>query len=147
MTDAFSEEQIEFADVAAKVFAAATRDTVVLDDSAVRTELAEIGLPLLAVPEDLGGLGVDELDAVLIVEEAGYAAVPVPIAETIGVVAPMVARYGTAEQRELWLPALASGRSLGTTLCPSTGAGQSPRSGPRARGARRPCASGGARHG
>jgi alkylation response protein AidB-like acyl-CoA dehydrogenase len=108
----FSEEQVEFAALAAKVFAAAAT-----------TELAEIGLPLLAVPEDLGGGGLTEVDVVLIVEEAGYADVPVPIAETVGVVAPLLARYGTAEQRARWLPALASGASLGVTVCPATGVG------------------------
>jgi alkylation response protein AidB-like acyl-CoA dehydrogenase len=126
MTDAFSDEQIEFAELAAKVFAATTKDTVVLDDgylAAIRVELAEIGLPLMAVTEDLGGLGLDESDVVLILEEAGYADIPVPIAETLAVVAPMLARYGTEEQRERWLPALVSGESLGTSVCKSTGLG------------------------
>jgi alkylation response protein AidB-like acyl-CoA dehydrogenase len=126
MTDAFTDEQTQFAGLAAKVFSAATRDTLALDDGsagAIRAELAEIGLPLLAVAEDLGGGGMTEIDVVLILEEAGYADVPVPIAETVGVVAPMVARYGTAEQRQRWLPALASGHSLGTTVCPGTGLG------------------------
>ena len=48
----------------------------------MRHELAELGLPLLAVPETLGGGNLDESDVVLIIEEAGYADVPLPIAET-----------------------------------------------------------------
>jgi alkylation response protein AidB-like acyl-CoA dehydrogenase len=108
----FSDEQREFAAVAAKVFAAPDKQ-----------ELAELGLPLMAVPEELGGLGLDETDAVLILEEAGYADVRLPIAETIGVVAPLLARYGTEAQRERWLGALASGESLGTTVCPGAGLG------------------------
>ena len=65
--DAFSEEQIEFSELAAKAFA---------PDAAperLRRDLAGIGLPLLAVPEDHGGGGLTEADVVLIIEEAGYA--------------------------------------------------------------------------
>ncbi|MBB4781572.1 acyl-CoA dehydrogenase family protein [Streptomyces rapamycinicus] len=126
MIDAFSDEQTEFARLAAKAFAALADGAAAPGDAdvaAARATFAEIGLPLLAVPEESGGAGMTEADVVLIVEEAGYADVPVPIAETVGVVAPMVARYGTAEQRERWLPALAAGHSLGATLCPSGGTG------------------------
>jgi alkylation response protein AidB-like acyl-CoA dehydrogenase len=122
MADTFSDEQVEFADLAAKVFAAMGSDGDV-DPAGVRAQLAEIGLPLMAVAEEFGGLGLDECDVVLILEEAGYADAPVPIAETIGVVAPLLARYGSEEQRETWLPALAGGDTLGTTVCPGTGVG------------------------
>jgi alkylation response protein AidB-like acyl-CoA dehydrogenase len=126
MMGAFTDEQMEFAELAAKLFAAPAGDAVVLEEArvgAAKAEFAEVGLPLMAVPEHLGGLGCNELDVVLILEHAGYADVPVPIAETIGVVAPMLARYGTPGQRERWLPALADGRSLGTTACLATGLG------------------------
>ncbi|MFF7656131.1 acyl-CoA dehydrogenase family protein [Streptomyces sp. NPDC007983] len=126
MIDAFSDEQTEFARLAAKAFASSSGGAAAPGDAevaAARATFAEIGLPLLAVPEEFGGAGMTETDVVLIIEEAGYADVPVPIAETVGVVAPMVARYGTAEQRTRWLPALAAGDSLGTTMCPSGGLG------------------------
>ncbi|XVQ11044.1 acyl-CoA dehydrogenase family protein [Spirillospora sp. CA-255316] len=118
--DAFSDEQIEFARLAAKSFAGVGADA---EPAGLRAELAQLGLPLLAVPEEFGGGGMTEADVVLIVEEAGYADVPVPIAETVGVVAPMVARFGSSEQRERWLPALAGGDGLATTVCPSGGLG------------------------
>ncbi|WP_159073585.1 acyl-CoA dehydrogenase family protein [Streptomyces sp. RTd22] len=126
MIDAFSDEQTEFARLAAKAFGSLADGVAAPGDAevaAARATFAGIGLPLLAVPEESGGAGMTETDVVLIVEEAGYADVPVPIAETVGVVAPMVARYGTAEQRERWLPALAAGDSLGATMCPSGGIG------------------------
>lgn len=126
MIDAFSDEQTEFARLAARAFASLAGGAAApgeADVAAARATFAEIGLPLLAVPEESGGAGMTETDVVLIIEEAGYADVPVPIAETVGVVAPMVARYGTAEQRERWLPALAAGGSLGATMCPSAGTG------------------------
>jgi alkylation response protein AidB-like acyl-CoA dehydrogenase len=124
--DAFSDEQLEFAELAAKAFTSFAGQAAPPTDSelaAMRVELARLGLPLLAVPEGFGGGGMAEPDVVLIIEKAGFADLPVPIAETVGVVAPMVARYGSAEQREQWLPAIASGDSLGATVCPYCGLG------------------------
>lgn len=124
--DAFTAEQLEFAELAAKVFsshkpaAAAPADQDLAD---MRIALAEVGLPLLTVPSALGGGEMDESDVVLILEEAGYADVPLPIAETVGVVAPMLARYGSPQQCERWLPAFAGGESLGTTFSPGGGQG------------------------
>ncbi|TQC50792.1 acyl-CoA dehydrogenase [Rhodococcus sp. WS4] len=126
MMVAFSNEQLEFAALAAKVFAASASSAAPPDEgemARMRVELAGLGLPLLAIPEEFGGGGLSESDIVLIIEEAGYADVPIPIAETLGVVAPMVARYGSTEQRERWLPALGRGECLGTTVCPSDGLG------------------------
>jgi alkylation response protein AidB-like acyl-CoA dehydrogenase len=124
--DAFTEEQLEFAELAGQVFASLTPAASSPADrelAAMLVALAELGLPLLAVPEALGGGGMGEADVVLIIEEAGYADVPVPIAETVGVVAPMLARYGSPEQCDRWLPALAKGSTLGTTRCPENGLG------------------------
>ena len=44
--------------------------------------LGELGLFGLTVPEELGGLGLDERAAVGVLEETGRAAVPGPVAET-----------------------------------------------------------------
>ena len=53
--------------------------------------LAEAGVFGLLVPEEHGGLGMTELDAVLVLEELGRAAVPGPVAETAFVAAPVLA--------------------------------------------------------
>ena len=53
--------------------------------------LAEAGVFGLLVAEDAGGLGLTELDAILVLEEFGRAAVPGPVAETAFVGAPFVA--------------------------------------------------------
>ncbi|MBK5307943.1 MAG: acyl-CoA/acyl-ACP dehydrogenase [Frankiaceae bacterium] len=45
--------------------------------------LGSFGLPGLLVPEDRGGLGLDELSFVAAVEEAGWHGVPGPLVETI----------------------------------------------------------------
>jgi alkylation response protein AidB-like acyl-CoA dehydrogenase len=49
--------------------------------------LSEAGVFGLLVPEEAGGLGLTELDAVLVLEELGRAAVPGPVAETAFVAA------------------------------------------------------------
>src|ERR1700759_5426385 len=59
---------------------------------AVWKSLAEAGVFGLLVPEDAGGLGLTELDAVLVLEELGRAAVPGPVAETAFVAAPLIAK-------------------------------------------------------
>jgi alkylation response protein AidB-like acyl-CoA dehydrogenase len=56
--------------------------------------LAEMGVLGIAVPEPVGGLGLTELDWVLLAEEAGYAALPHPFVETVGVAGPLLARSG-----------------------------------------------------
>jgi alkylation response protein AidB-like acyl-CoA dehydrogenase len=124
--DGFTAEQLEFAELAAKVFASLKPAAAAPDDQELadmRNALAEVGLPLLAVPGALGGGEMGESDVVLILEEAGYADVALPIAETVGVVAPMLARYGSPQQCERWLPAFAGGEALGTTFSPDAGQG------------------------
>ncbi|MCW2548591.1 MAG: acyl-CoA dehydrogenase, C-terminal [Mycobacterium sp.] len=68
--------------------------------------LADAGVFGLLVPEESGGLGMNELDAVLVLEELGRAAVPGLVAETAFVAAPFVAAEASASQ---WLEGLAEG--------------------------------------
>src|SRR5712692_10330389 len=49
--------------------------------------LAEMGVAGLLVPADKGGLGLDEVDLVLLLEETGRAALAEPVVETAAVVA------------------------------------------------------------
>ena len=58
----------------------------------VWADLAEMGVLGIAVSEANGGLGMSELDWVLLAEETGYAAVPHPFVETACVVAPLLDR-------------------------------------------------------
>ncbi len=53
------------------------------DSSALWKELAGFGLFGVLLPEDRGGLGLDELSFVAAMEECGYAGVPGPLVETI----------------------------------------------------------------
>jgi alkylation response protein AidB-like acyl-CoA dehydrogenase len=60
--------------------------------------LSEAGVFGLLVPEEHGGLGLSELDSVLVLEALGLAAAPGPIAETAFVCAPLLAdRPGFAD--------------------------------------------------
>ena len=73
-------------------------------------KLAEVGILGLNVPEAHGGLGLSEIDLVLILEEAGRAACPEPLLETVAIAAPLLAEAGGAPA-EAWLPRIATGEA------------------------------------
>ncbi|MFQ5477802.1 MAG: acyl-CoA dehydrogenase family protein [Candidatus Binatia bacterium] len=71
--------------------------------------LAEIGLLGLLVPQEYGGLGMDERDLVLALEECGRVALPEPVAETAAVGVALLASLEDGEPRERWLESVVSG--------------------------------------
>ncbi|MGH2792923.1 MAG: acyl-CoA dehydrogenase family protein [Actinomycetota bacterium] len=73
--------------------------------------LASLGVVGLTVPEEYGGLGGDETDLVLILEEAGRAALPEPLVETTAVAVPLLRDAGGDLAAE-WLPKIASGDAI-----------------------------------
>jgi alkylation response protein AidB-like acyl-CoA dehydrogenase len=68
--------------------------------------LAEAGVFGLLVPEEAGGLGMNELDAALVLEELGRSAVPGPVADTAFVAAPFLIAEPVGES---WREGLADG--------------------------------------
>jgi alkylation response protein AidB-like acyl-CoA dehydrogenase len=70
--------------------------------------LAELGVLGIMVPTAHGGLGLGELDLVLVLEEAGRAALPEPLAGTAALGAPLLAEAGDERAAE-WLPKVAAG--------------------------------------
>jgi alkylation response protein AidB-like acyl-CoA dehydrogenase len=73
--------------------------------------LADLGVLSVLVPEAAGGLGGSLVDAVLLFQELGRAAVPGPVLEHAAVVAPLAARC-----RELdWAAGTVDGSTVGTT--------------------------------
>ena len=81
----------------------------------VYEKLAELGLLGVCIPEELGGAGADFLAYILVLEELSRAdaGVGVTVAvHTSAVTLPILA-YGTEEQREQFVPPLASGEVLG----------------------------------
>lgn len=76
------------------------------------SKLAEIGVLGLLVPEAHGGLGSSEVDLVLLLEEAGRAALPEPVAETAAVGVPLLAGLKRKKLGEQWLPKVAAGEAI-----------------------------------
>src|SRR5688572_8060863 len=73
--------------------------------------LAELGVVGLTVPEEYGGLGGDEVDLILLLEEAGRVALPEPLLETAAVGVPTLRANGGDLARE-WLPRVAAGDAI-----------------------------------
>jgi alkylation response protein AidB-like acyl-CoA dehydrogenase len=69
------------------------------------SKLADLGVVGLTAPEAHGGLGLDELDLVLVLEETGRAALPAPIVETTAVGIPLLRDVGD----ERWLAPASAG--------------------------------------
>ena len=74
-------------------------------------KLAEIGVPGLLVPEAHGGLGMNEIDLVLVLEETGRAGTAEPvIATSVGV--RILAESGNDGLASEWLPKVAEGEAI-----------------------------------
>jgi len=82
-------------------------------------KLAEIGLLGLLVPEDAGGLGMSEIDLVLLLEETGRVALPEPVVETAAIAAPLLRDSSAAATKEKWLGRIATGEAVLTAGHPS----------------------------
>jgi len=77
--------------------------------------LRETGFIGLSVPEEFGGGGGDPMSYVLFIEELGRgdANVRSIVSVHLGLVAGSIDRWGTQEQKEQWLPRMATGEVLG----------------------------------
>jgi hypothetical protein len=77
--------------------------------------LRQTGFVGMSIPEKFGGGGADPLTYVLFIEELGRADANVRsiMSVHLGLVAGAIARWGTAEQQEQWLPRMATGEVLG----------------------------------
>ena len=117
---AFSDEQLALRDLARELFERESPPSRLRqlwesdeprDDKVWRT-IAEAGLLGILVPEEYGGLGGDDVDLALVLEEVGRSALPEPFIETAALAAPLLARFGSDELRETWLPRIAAGEAL-----------------------------------
>jgi alkylation response protein AidB-like acyl-CoA dehydrogenase len=96
---AFSEDQLAFRDAVCDLLQqrcppAAVRSAWLNGDGRVPeawTSLAAMGVLGAAAPESAGGLGLDPVDLVLVLEETGYAALPEPVVEHVAVGVPALA--------------------------------------------------------
>jgi alkylation response protein AidB-like acyl-CoA dehydrogenase len=80
----------------------------------LHAKLAELGAPGMLAPEEAGGLGLTEVELVLVMEEYGRFAVPGRLAETAAVAVPLL-REATGVPGGHWLRKLATGEATAST--------------------------------
>lgn len=114
----FSDEQNALRDAVArwvdKDFAFERRRALAKAGGATRevyTELAELGLTALAVPEAQDGLGFGPVEAMVVMEELGRGLVNAPYAQA-ALIAPAILGTGPAALQAAWLPKVADASAL-----------------------------------
>ena len=93
------------------------------DADAAWQALASAGLLALAVPEEQGGEGLGLAEVAVLLRATGARAVRLPVWETLCCGALTLAAAGSAEQRQVLLPGVASGEKLLTPALREVGAG------------------------
>ncbi|WP_025897877.1 acyl-CoA dehydrogenase family protein [Sneathiella glossodoripedis] len=87
-------------------------------------EAGRQGLLCMTIPEEYGGLGVDKLFSVIMMEEQARAGTSGPgFGLHSEIVAPYILNYGTEEQKRKYLPKLASGEMIGAIAMTEPAAG------------------------
>jgi acyl-CoA dehydrogenase len=94
----------------------------------LRGAAAEMGLFGYALPEEYGGLGVDMREDVELAFEFGYTT---PAFRSLfgtnnGIAGQVIARFGSEEQKEAYLPRLAAGELIGSFALTEAEAGSDP---------------------
>ncbi len=80
-------------------------------DRTAYTELAELGLTGLYVPEDDGGMGMGPVEGMVVMEELGRGIVLEPLAQSL-IAGAVIAGYGDTPTKAPWLSAIAGGEKL-----------------------------------
>jgi alkylation response protein AidB-like acyl-CoA dehydrogenase len=81
-------------------------------DTVLWKELCELGWPGIAISEAHGGQGLGTIELSILCEELGRVVAPVPFLSS-AMAACVIEQAGSEEQRERWLPGLASGETIG----------------------------------
>ncbi len=82
-------------------------------DDTTWKELCELGWPGIFIGEEHGGQGLGTVELIILMEELGYALAPLPFLSNAAAGLVLDAA-GTNEQKERWLPGIASGEARGT---------------------------------
>jgi alkylation response protein AidB-like acyl-CoA dehydrogenase len=82
-------------------------------DDAAWSELCELGWPGIFIGEEHGGQGLGTVELIILMEELGYALAPLPFLSNAAAGLVLDAA-GSDEQKERWLPGIASGEARGT---------------------------------
>jgi len=94
-------------------------------DTEVFGMLSELGLWGLTIPEEYGGAGMGNLALAVVLEELnrGCASTGVTVSVHNSLLGAPICRFGSAEQKQQFLPALATGESIGAYCLTEAGAG------------------------
>lgn len=84
-------------------------------DTAIIPKLGDLGFFGLTIPEEYGGVGGDYITYVLSAEELGRADSSIRgiVSVSAGLFGKSVLEHGTEDQKQRWLPGIATGRLLG----------------------------------
>jgi acyl-CoA dehydrogenase len=83
--------------------------------------LADANLLGLCLPEDVGGSGLGALELCLVLEQHGRVVAPIPLWATLALGALPIARWGSPEQRDAWLPGVTRGDTVLTAALAEPG--------------------------
>lgn len=84
----------------------------------------EIGMLCSSMPEEYGGMGADRLYSVIVMEELARIAATGPgFGLHSEIVAPYILKYGSEEQKQRYLPAMARGEMIGAIAMTEPGTG------------------------
>ena len=94
----------------------------------IRSGLADMGLFGYAIPQRWGGLGLDLRQDVELAMEFGYTSLAVRslFGTNNGIAGQVLVNFGTDQQRDRWLPRLASGGVIASFALTEDGAGSNP---------------------
>jgi len=82
-------------------------------DRALWNRMAELGWVGLTVPEVHGGVGLDLVTMLVLLEETGRTLFPSPLVSTV-IASQAIERFGSEAQQAKWLPGLADGSKIGS---------------------------------
>ena len=118
----FTQEQAMLRDLTREFFSRESTPRIVrglMEDSrgfaeATWAQIAEMGLPGLAIDPGYGGQGLGMIELALVLDEMGRAAFPGPFFPTVVLAASAIAASGEANQMARYLPDIAAGRTRAT---------------------------------
>jgi alkylation response protein AidB-like acyl-CoA dehydrogenase len=89
-------------------------------DPSLWEEIAELGWPGIFIDESYGGQELGLVELAILMEELGYALAPTPFFSDAAA-ALVISHAASDEQKQRWLPAIASGSALATVGLASNG--------------------------
>jgi len=89
-------------------------------DDGLWREMSELGWPGIYIPEEHGGQGLGVVELVIVMEELGYALAPSPFFSNAAA-GLAILHGGSDEQKQRWLPGIASGEQRGTVALVTNG--------------------------